>query len=58
MITLAPLRCMPRRSGRPAPLTWEGASHTAYGQTECITRMVDDYLVSLVVPAPGTRCPA
>jgi len=39
-------------------LTWEGEGHTAYGQSDCINRFVDDYLVSLAVPDSGTRCPA
>lgn len=44
--------------GHATLLTWEGESHTAYGQSDCINSLVDDYLVGLVVPAPGTRCPA
>jgi pimeloyl-ACP methyl ester carboxylesterase len=39
-------------------LTWEGEGHTAYGRTDCVSRLVDAYLVDLVVPRPGTRCPA
>jgi pimeloyl-ACP methyl ester carboxylesterase len=39
-------------------LTWEGQSHTAYGQTDCVTALVDAYLIDLTVPAEGTRCPA
>ena len=39
-------------------LTWEGEAHTAYGQTDCVNRLVDAYLVELAVPHPGTRCPA
>ena len=31
-------------------LTWEGFTHTAYGQTECITEAVDAYLLDLTVP--------
>ncbi|MEO6509613.1 MAG: alpha/beta hydrolase [Nocardioides sp.] len=38
-------------------LTWEGHTHTAYGQTDCITEAVDAYLVDLVVPPAGTTCP-
>jgi pimeloyl-ACP methyl ester carboxylesterase len=37
-------------------LTWDGDGHTAYHQSTCIDRHVDAYLVSLTVPAPGTRC--
>jgi hypothetical protein len=39
-------------------LTWEGEGHTAYGRSDCVNRLVDSYLVDLVVPHPGTRCPA
>jgi pimeloyl-ACP methyl ester carboxylesterase len=39
-------------------LTWEGEGHTAYPNTRCIQRAVDDYLIDLEVPAEGTRCPA
>ena len=39
-------------------LTWEGETHTAYGQTDCVTEAVDAYLVDLVVPEDGTVCPA
>jgi pimeloyl-ACP methyl ester carboxylesterase len=39
-------------------LTWEGEGHTAYPQTSCITAAVDAYLISLVVPREGLRCPA
>jgi pimeloyl-ACP methyl ester carboxylesterase len=44
--------------GNATLLTWEGEGHTAYGQSECINRLVDTYLISLTVPEPGTRCPA
>jgi pimeloyl-ACP methyl ester carboxylesterase len=30
--------------------------HTAYGADDCVTRIVDRYLVDLDVPADGTRC--
>lgn len=39
-------------------LTWDGHTHTAYGQTDCITEAVDAYLLDLVVPDEGTVCPA
>jgi pimeloyl-ACP methyl ester carboxylesterase len=39
-------------------LTWEGEGHTAYPETGCVTRAVDSYLVDLVVPPEGLRCPA
>jgi pimeloyl-ACP methyl ester carboxylesterase len=38
-------------------LTWEGEGHTAYPQTECVTRAVDRYLIDLAVPQAGLRCP-
>jgi pimeloyl-ACP methyl ester carboxylesterase len=38
-------------------LTWEGEGHTAYPQTECVTRAVDRYLIDLAVPQEGLRCP-
>lgn len=39
-------------------LTWEGEGHTAYGQSDCVTRAVDRYLIDLELPAEGARCPA
>ncbi|MBB4915631.1 alpha/beta fold hydrolase [Streptosporangium saharense] len=39
-------------------LTYEGWGHGVYGMTECTTRAMDDYLISLTVPARGSRCPA
>jgi hypothetical protein len=39
-------------------LTWEGEGHTAYPNTPCITKAVDDYLIGLTVPREGLRCPA
>ncbi|GAA1040754.1 alpha/beta hydrolase [Virgisporangium ochraceum] len=39
-------------------LTWEGEGHTAYPQTSCINKAVNDYLVSLKVPPAGQSCPA
>ncbi|BCB87935.1 proteinase [Phytohabitans suffuscus] len=38
-------------------LTWEGEGHTAYPQTECVTRAVDRYLIDLRAPQAGMRCP-
>ncbi len=38
-------------------LTWEGEGHTAYPETECITRAVNAYLIELTVPREGLRCP-
>lgn len=40
-------------------LTYEGDGHTAFLRGgSCIEDAVVDYLVDLVLPAPGTRCPA
>jgi pimeloyl-ACP methyl ester carboxylesterase len=40
-------------------LTYEGDGHTAFLRGgSCIETAVVDYLVDLVVPPPGTRCPA
>ncbi|MFC7100881.1 alpha/beta fold hydrolase [Nonomuraea rubra] len=38
--------------------TYEGWGHGIYGKTPCITTAMDGYLISLTVPAQGTRCPA
>lgn len=38
-------------------LTWEGEGHTAYPSTPCIVKAVDAYLIDLVVPQEGLRCP-
>ena len=37
-------------------LTYVGEGHTAYGRDDCIDKAVDSYLISLTVPAGGTRC--
>ena len=39
-------------------LTWGGQGHTAYGTSDCVTELADEYLVTLVLPEEGTRCPA
>lgn len=39
-------------------LTWEGQGHGAVGRSDCVNRLVADYLVSLTVPPHDTRCPA
>jgi pimeloyl-ACP methyl ester carboxylesterase len=44
--------------GNATLLTREGEGHTAYGQSDCINRLVDTYLISLAAPEPDTRCPA
>ena len=49
---------MARILGSGHLLTWDGHTHTAYGQTPCITAAVDAYLVDLALPDEGTVCPA
>lgn len=44
--------------GTGVVLTWEGEGHTAYPETRCIREAVDNYFITLAVPAEGTRCPA
>ena len=39
-------------------VTWEGDSHTAYSESRCIQRAVDNYLIDLIVPEDGLTCPA
>ncbi|MBB5783256.1 alpha/beta fold hydrolase [Nonomuraea jabiensis] len=39
-------------------LTYEGWGHGIYGMTQCTTEAMDNYLISLTVPARGARCPA
>ncbi len=39
-------------------LTWEGSKHTAYPDTPCIQKAVDNYLIDLTLPEKGLRCPA
>lgn len=39
-------------------VTWEGEGHTAYPETNCIRRAVDNYLIDLTVPEDGLTCPA
>jgi pimeloyl-ACP methyl ester carboxylesterase len=48
---------MARSLGNAELLTWEGQGHGAVGRSDCITRLVADYLASLTVPHQ-TRCPA
>nr|SBO91749.1 proteinase (secreted protein) [Nonomuraea gerenzanensis] len=37
-------------------LTYEGWGHRIYGKDKCQTDIFDEYLISLKVPANGTRC--
>ncbi|TDE51463.1 alpha/beta hydrolase, partial [Nonomuraea mesophila] len=38
-------------------LSYEGWGHGIYGMSDCTTAVMDKYLISLTVPAKGTRCP-
>lgn len=44
--------------GNSVVVTWEGEGHTAYSETTCIQRAIDNYLIDLVVPENGLTCPA
>ncbi|HEX6872646.1 MAG TPA: alpha/beta hydrolase [Micromonosporaceae bacterium] len=44
--------------GTGTVVTWQGEGHTAYPETTCIRKAVDDYFISLTVPAKGLTCPA
>jgi pimeloyl-ACP methyl ester carboxylesterase len=44
--------------GNSTVLTWEGEGHTAYPETACIRKAIDEYFIDLKVPAAGTTCPA
>lgn len=37
-------------------VTYEGEGHTAYGSSECVTGVVDDFLVDGTVPAADPMC--
>ncbi|MGL5817648.1 MAG: alpha/beta fold hydrolase [Phycicoccus sp.] len=37
-------------------VTFEGTTHTATGNSDCVASAVQDYLVELTVPADGLRC--
>ena len=48
-----------RQLGRHGRLvTYEGWGHGSYGASPCTTAAVDRYLIDLVVPPRGARCPA
>ncbi len=38
-------------------VTYDGEGHTSLGRSDCIDDVMVDYLVDLVVPDPGVRCP-
>ena len=37
-------------------VTFKGEGHLAYGQSPCVQKIVQDYLVRDQVPADGVRC--
>ena len=37
-------------------VTAEISGHTAYGTNQCVTEIVDDYLINLAVPQVDPRC--
>ncbi|MCD5311966.1 alpha/beta hydrolase [Kineosporia babensis] len=39
-------------------LTYDGWGHGTYNSSPCAQQAIDDYLIRLRVPAPGTHCPA
>ena len=39
-------------------LSYDGWGHIVYGRSTCIDELVDRYLFTLALPAPGTSCPA
>jgi pimeloyl-ACP methyl ester carboxylesterase len=49
---------MARILGSGHLLTWNGKTHTSYGQSACVNSIVDRYLLDLRLPAEGTVCPA
>ncbi len=38
-------------------VTYDGEGHTSLGRSECIDEVIAEYLIDLVVPDPGARCP-
>ncbi|HKC28728.1 MAG TPA: alpha/beta hydrolase [Jatrophihabitans sp.] len=47
-----------RTLGNAQLLTWDGEGHTSYLQgSSCVDHAVDNYLITLSVPAAGTTCP-
>ncbi|HEX6342517.1 alpha/beta hydrolase [Umezawaea sp.] len=44
--------------GAATLVTYEGTGHGVYTRTDCTRATADAYLLDLVVPADGTRCPA
>ena len=42
--------------GDAVSVRWEGAGHTAFLHSECVDRIVIDYLVGLKIPSAHTQC--
>lgn len=42
--------------GDAVSVRWEGAGHTAFLHSECVDRIVIDYLIALEVPGKRTQC--
>ncbi|MEV4638819.1 alpha/beta hydrolase [Actinoplanes sp. NPDC049548] len=38
-------------------VTYDGWGHTVYGRSDCVTTLVDRYLLAVRPPAAGTSCP-
>lgn len=47
---------MSRQLDSAVLVTLAGEGHTAYGQSRCVRRLVQDYLVEGRLPADGSRC--
>jgi pimeloyl-ACP methyl ester carboxylesterase len=47
---------MARQLDSAVLVTFHGSGHLAYGQSECVRRIVRDYLVNGVVPQDETSC--
>jgi len=55
-----PARYAPKMAtalGNAVAIEWEGAGHTAFLTSKCVTKAVTDYIVRLAVPATGLTCP-
>ena len=39
-------------------ISYDGNEHTSYGLSDCVTGIVDEYLVNLIVPPDDMDCPA
>jgi pimeloyl-ACP methyl ester carboxylesterase len=50
-------RLMAHALGDAVSIEWQGAGHTAFLASGCVTAMVTRYLVDLEVPSDDVRCP-